>query len=253
MVKNNAHLKNDPEFWAMRAKKYNKLEWANKGEYLHTFLNAGDFHEDDTVLDVGTGTGIIAHTVAPFVKKVVGIDISEEMLKLAKNALFKNIDWKRMDTHALTFPAAFFDKLTARMVFHHVTDKTQAAMDECFRVLKAGGRMIFSEGVPPTRHVVPFYTEMFKLKEERLTFMEEDLECLMKKAGFRKIRKTIVWNRRSSIKNWLENSGIPQKNQDLIFQMHLELDAQGKRDYHMAVENGDCFIDMKFVILTGEK
>lgn len=252
-MKNKAHLKNDPKFWSMRAKKYNKLEWANKGEYLHTFLNAGDFHETDEVLDVGTGTGIIAHTVAPFVKKVIGIDISEEMMKQVKNPLFKNVEWRRMDTHSLSFPAGTFDKLTARMVFHHVTDHTQQAMNECFRVLKKGGRMVFSEGVPPTRHVVPFYTEMFKLKEERITFMEEDLQRLMKTAGFKKIKKTIVWARRSSIKNWLVNSGIPQENQDKIFQMHVDLDERGKRDYNMVLEKGDCLIDMKFVILTGEK
>ena len=113
--------------------------------------------------------------------------------------------------------------------------------------------MVFSEGVPPTQHVVPFYTEMFKLKEDRITFMEEDLERLMKNAGFKRIRKLIVWNRRSSIKNWLVNSGIPQKNQDTIFQMHLDLDPRGKKDYNMVIENRDCLIDMKFVILSAEK
>ena len=243
----------EKEFWAMRAKKYNNLEWANKGDYLHEFVDMGGFHENDVVLDLGTGTGIIAHTMAPFVKRVVGVDISEEMLKRAHNPAFKNIEWKPMDAHELKFPDASFDKVTARMVFHHITDETMMAMSECHRVLKKGGRMIFSEGVPPTRHVVPFYTEMFKLKEERLTFMEEDLEKLMRQAGFGNIRKKIYWSRRSSIRNWLGNSGIPQENQDRIFQMHLDLDAQGKRDYNMVIENGDCFIDMKFVILAGEK
>jgi ubiquinone/menaquinone biosynthesis C-methylase UbiE len=243
----------EKDFWAMRAKKYNNLEWVNKGDYLHEFLNMGDFHGHDEVLDVGTGTGIIAHTVSPFVKRVVGVDISEEMLKRADNPAFKNITWKPMDAHELKFPDGTFTKLTARMVFHHITMQTTAAMSECYRVLKPDGRMIFSEGVPPTRHVVPFYTEMFKLKEERITFMEEDLEKLMRQAGFKNIRKKIYWSRRSSIKNWLGNSGIPQENQDRIFQMHLDLDAQGKKDYNMVLENGDCLIDMKFVILTGDK
>ena len=79
------------------------------------------------------------------------------------------------------------------------------------------------------------------------------LENLMKQAGFVNIQKKIYWARRSSIKNWLSNSGIPQVNQDQIFQMHVDLDAQGKKDYNMALENDDCLIDMKFVILIGEK
>lgn len=244
---------NQKDFWAMRAKNYNNLEWASKGDYLHTFLNAGRFHEDDTVLDIGTGTGIVAHTVSPFVKRIVGVDISEEMLKRAHNPAFKNIEFKRMDAHRLTFGSETFDKLTARMVFHHITTHTREAMRECHRVLKKGGRMVFSEGVPPTPHVVPFYTEMFKLKEDRITFMEEDLVALMEHGGFREIHKQIFWARRSSIRNWLGNSGIPKKNQDLIYQMHVDLDPQGKKDYNMVLENGDCLIDMKFVILTAEK
>ena len=243
----------ETEFWAMRSQKYNKLEWANKSDYLREFLDAGHFSSQDEVLDVGTGTGIIAHTVAPHVKKVTGIDISEEMIRQADDPKYPNIEWFQMDTHQLEFPDAAFDKLTARMVFHHVTTDTQKGMAECFRVLKNGGVMVFSEGVPPTPHVVPFYTEMFKLKEDRITFMEEDLEALMTGAGFKKIQKKIYWARQASIKNWLENSGIPQENQDKIFQMHLDLDLQGKKDYNMEIRNGDCFIDMKFVILAGTK
>ncbi len=245
--------KEDVKFWSKRAKKYNNLEWANKGDFLHTFMNAGSFHEKDTVLDVGTGTAIIAHTVAPFVKKVVGIDISEDMLRRSRNDAFKNVELKRMDAHDMKFIDSTFDKITARMVFHHIIDHTQQAMDECYRVLKKGGIMVFSEGVPPTEHVIPFYTEMFKLKEDRITFMEEDMVRLMKKAGFTKIHKTIYWSRRSSIRNWLDNSGLPKKNMDLIFKMHVELDEQGKKDYNMILEDGDCLIDMKFVILAGHK
>jgi len=244
---------NAKKFWAKRAQKYNNLEWANKGDYLHAFLNAGEFYQDDTVLDVGSGTGIIAHTVSPFVRQVVGIDISDDMLMRAHNPDFKNVQFTRMDAHDLKFKAGTFNKVTARMCFHHIIEHTQKAMDECYRVLKKGGRMIFSEGVPPTKHVVPFYTEMFKLKEERITFMDEDLARLMKNAGFKMIKKKIFWSRQSSIRNWLENSGLPKSTIEKIFRMHLDLDDQGKRDYNMALKDNDCLIDMKFVILTGEK
>ena len=139
------------------------------------------------------------------------------------------------------------------MVFYHITEHTQKTMNECRRVLKKGGRMIFSEGVPPSRHVMPFYTAMFKLKEDRITFMDEDLVNLMRRAKFEKIERKIFWARRSSIRNWLQNSGLPQKTQDVIFKMHLDMDTQGKKDYNMELKNGDCLIDMKFVILRGVK
>ena len=241
------------KFWKTRAKKYENLEWAIKGGYLHAFLDAGKFCSDDNVLDIGTGTGIVAHTISPFVDKVVGIDVSKDMLSHAFRHRTNNEEFHNMDATNLEFTDNTFTKVTARMVFHHILKDTQKAMDECYRVIKPGGKMIFSEGVPPSPYVKPFYQDMFKLKEERLTFLDNDLISLMRNSGFKDIQEIIYWNRRSSIKNWLENSGLSVDIQESIFRMHLELDERGKQDYNLVSMNGDCYIDMKFVILVGEK
>jgi len=75
----------------------------------------------------------------------------------------------------------------------------------------------------------------------------------MHKAGFKNIKETVYWMRRASIKNWLKNSGLDTETQNKITQMHRNLDAQGKKDYNMIEKENDCFIDMKFIILTGRK
>ena len=259
MVDEKRRLKRGPmrdqreAFWKTRAENYEKLEWAIKGGYLHKFLDSGDFHSEDSVLDVGTGTGIIAHTISPFVKKVVGIDISKDMLSHAFDHRTDNEEFLKMDATCLEFKSETFSKVTARMVFHHILENTQKAMNESFRVLKPGGKIIFSEGVPPSEHIKTFYSEMFKLKEERLTFMDSDLVLMLRRAGFKNIQEVVYWNRKSSIKNWLDNSGLSREIQENIFEMHLNLDERGKQDYNMLLENGDCFIDMKFMILVGEK
>lgn len=240
-------------FWQKRAASYGRLEWATKSGYLHAFLDSGFFQHSDLVLDIGTGTGIVAHTLSDHIARAIGIDISPSMLVHALAQRVANEIFMLCDARSLPFSDNTFSKVTARMVFHHILEDTDKAMSECFRVLKRGGLMIFSEGVPVTEYVKPFYIEMFKLKEERLTFMDEDLERLMRGAGFKKIKKMIHWNRKSSIRNWLENSGLAKEIQEAIFKMHLELDEQGKEDYSMVIANGDCFIDMKFVILVGEK
>lgn len=241
------------KFWQSRAKNYQKLEWAIKGEYLHAFLDADNFCSKDIVLDIGTGTGIIAHTVSPFVKKVIGIDISPDMLSRAIEHRIDNEEFIKMDIRNLQFKDESFSKVTARMVFHHILENTQKAMDECCRVVKKGGKMVFSEGVPPSEHVKPFYIEMFKLKEERLTFMDNDLLTFMRRAGFTNIKESIFWMQQASIKNWLNNSGLDAKTQAKIMQMHRDLDKKGKEDYNMRETEDDCFIDMKFIILVGDK
>jgi hypothetical protein len=83
--------------------------------------------------------------------------------------------------------------------------------------------------------------------------MDSDLMELMRNAGFENIQEVIYWTRKTSIRNWLKNSGLDDTTQEKIFRMHTDLDQKGKEHYNMVLENEDCFIDMKFVILVGEK
>ena len=238
-------------FWKKRSERYNTLEWANHRSYLDAFAQAGDFKKTDIVLDVGTGTGIVAHAISPLVKQVIGLDKSQDMLEHSN--WYENMYFIRRDILNPIFKDEVFDKVTTRQVFHHILEGTQEAMDECYRVLKKGGKMIFSEGVPPSEEVKEDYIEIFKLKEERLTFMEEDLTTLMEKAGFKNIQISISWLRQMSIKNWLVNSGLPQPTQDKIFKLHVNAADYFKEVYNLMENGGDCFIDMKMVILVGEK
>jgi len=238
-------------FWKMRSKHYNELEWANHRFYLDTFIKAGNFKKSDITLDVGTGTGIIAHAVRPFVKQIVGIDKSQDMLEHSNWR--GNMYFVKRDILKPIFTNEVFDKITCRLVFHHILRHRQKAMDTCYRMLKKGGMMIFSEGVPPTKRVKKDYIEIFRLKEKRVTFYEEDLINLMKKSGFREINLKNVYLKKISVKNWLIKSGLPKIIQRKIYNLHKYASDYFKKDYKMIETVRDCFIDMKMAILTGKK
>ncbi len=240
-------------FWAVRAEGYEQLEWVRRRDYLGAFVAAGDFQATDRVLDVGTGMGIVAHAIAPLVYEVVGVDTSPDMLVGARNSRAPNEVFEEGEANSLHFPDNWFDKVVARMVFHHLTKGSQQAMQECYRVLRPGGLMVFSEGVPPDRSLGDWYTRMVALKEERLTFFEEDLVALMRGGGFDVERVLTHVSPQVSIGNWLRNSGLPQEQQDRIMQMHLDLDEAGKRHYNMRVVDDDMLCDFKYVILVGRK
>jgi len=239
--------------WEVRAGGYGRLEWVRRQRYLQAFVAAGDFQLTDQVLDVGTGTGIVAHVISPLVAEVVGIDISPDMLAHAQASRLPNEVFEERDVYNLHFPDNRFDKVTARMIFHHLIEDGEQAMQECYRVLKPGGVMILSEGVPPDRSLGDWYTRMFALKEERLTFFEEDLVALMSGGGLNVERVVVHVSTQISIGNWLRNSGLPQGRQDRIMRMHLDLDETGKRHYNMTLTNDDVLCDFKFVILVGRK
>lgn len=241
----------DSNFWRQRAEKYNSLEWANHRLYLDEFIRVGNFKKTDIVLDVGTGTGIVAHAVASFVNAVIGLDKSQYMLEHSN--WYGNMYFIKRDILDPIFKDGVFDKVTARQVFHHILRGSQQAMNECYRVLKPGGLMAFSEGVPPSPEVKQDYIEIFKLKEKRLTFMEADLMVLMERAGFKNIQVNIAWLRRMSVRNWLTNSGLPQLIQDEIFELHVNAKDSFKKAYNMVETGRDCLIDMKMAILSGVK
>jgi choline kinase/ubiquinone/menaquinone biosynthesis C-methylase UbiE len=243
----------DREFWAVRAEGYEQLEWARREGYLQAFVAAGDFQSTDRVLDVGTGTGSVAHAVSPSVAEVMGVDLSPEMLARAWASRVTNEVFEEGDVRKLSFPDNWFDKVTARMIFHHLIEGGDQAMRECYRVLKPGGVMVLSEGVPPDRSLADWYMRMFALKEKRLTFFEEDLVTLMGNGGFDVEQVLTHTSPQVSIGNWLRSSGLPQERQDRIMQMHLNLDETGKHYYNMTLTGEDVLCDFKYVILVARK
>ncbi|MFC2091173.1 class I SAM-dependent methyltransferase [Elusimicrobiota bacterium] len=238
-------------FWKIRARKYNKLQWVKNNKYLSEFIKAGRFRKTDVVLDVGTGTGVVAHAVSPYVDEVIGLDKSQDMLEHSNWC--GNMYFVRRDLFDEIFAENVFDKITCRLVFHHILRNRSKAMDICYRMLKKGGMMVFSEGVPASRRVKKDYIEIFKLKEKRATFYPEDLEDLMKKSGFRNVVSKVVWLRKMSVDNWLAGSGLPKPVQRKIYNMHKYADNYFKEDYNMVETKDDCLIDMKMVIVTGMK
>lgn len=237
--------------WNQRARSFDGLQWANDMRYLRAIVRLGAFKKTDLVLDVGTGTGKLAKVIAPLVRQVIGIDRSAEMLeRCGRNGNFQALRW---DICESLFVPDTFDKITARMVFHHILEGTQDAMNECHRILKTGGRMIVAEGVPPSATVRSDYERIFALKEERLTFMEEDLRGLLEKAGFQQIRQAIVIQRSMSIRNWLQNSDLPQATQDKIYNLHVNASDHFKKVYRMKLTCDDCLIDMRSAIMVGIK
>ncbi|REJ85240.1 MAG: methyltransferase domain-containing protein [Bacteroidetes bacterium] len=122
-------------------------------------------HEDNTVLDVATGTGEPGLTIASIVKKgsVIGTDISENMLKIAdENAKMKglqNFKTRMCDITELPFEDNSFDAVSCRMGFMFFPD-TDLAVKEMKRVMRKGGRIATSVWGPPEKN--PWVTVTMK-------------------------------------------------------------------------------------------
>ena len=101
---------NTHHFWDIRSAKYDKLFWTKDKSYIEEIINAADLNRGHILLDVGTGTGIIANATVKLVKKVVAIDVSDSMLKKGKWENVSVINW---DIGENFFADHLFDRVMA--------------------------------------------------------------------------------------------------------------------------------------------
>ena len=246
-------MQQSKKYWNDRAEKYNNLNWVNKNNTLDDMIMMAGNTNGKRVLDLGTGTGKV---LAEFKKQnpegiYYGIDISDEMTRYIDKDLGFNIQISSMENMHM-FEDEFFDVVTARMCVHHSED-IEKAFQEVKRVLKPNGVFIICEGTPPDRHSVEFYTEMFKYKEDRHTFLLDDLTNYYINAGYNNIlSKTTVLNN-MSLNNWVENGGTPEENIQIIKDMHYNAPEHVKKAYNMVEKDDDIFMNWKFVVVSGRK
>jgi ubiquinone/menaquinone biosynthesis C-methylase UbiE len=175
----------------------------------------------EQALDVGTGTGLVAHLVAGKVNPghVIGIDLSDRMLSIARSKKGRNLQFLGMAAERLVFKPQTFDLVTMGQALAYLADPTEALV-EAHRVLRAGGRLavsgqrrslstraqdLFFQGLAPMarRH----YLRLPRYSSERSRFGEPDLlPQLLGAAGFEVVQLTemVTGGRTRNAQDWIE-------------------------------------------------
>ena len=154
----------------------------------------------ERVLDVGTGTGIVARLAAPNVGPtgtVAGLDASPAMLTVARAIAAEeglSIDWHEGQAEALPYPDESFDLVVSQFALMFFADR-QSALCEMRRVLVPGGRVAIGVFQGIDRH--PFYQALDEAIARRLgtsaveqIFALGDADALgasLEQAGFRDV------------------------------------------------------------------
>ncbi len=136
-------------------------------------------------LDAGTGTGRMLELVAAHAARAVGVDVSPDMLAIARDRLlragFHNAQVRLADTYRLPFPngnaGQGFDVVLFHQVLHYLDDPG-AAVAEAARVMAPGGRLLIADFAS---HREEFLRDEYA--HRRLGFSDKEVEGWFAAAG----------------------------------------------------------------------
>jgi demethylmenaquinone methyltransferase/2-methoxy-6-polyprenyl-1,4-benzoquinol methylase len=140
------------------------------------------------VLDVATGTGEQAFAFAAKAGEVVGIDLSEEMLRVARRKnRFLNVSFRHADATRLPFDDKSFDVACASFALHEMPPRVrERVLREMARVTKTDGAIVIVDYALPKNSAASSLVFRFVKLYERdcyAEFVQSDLDALARSAG----------------------------------------------------------------------
>ena len=165
----------------------------------------------DLVLDVATGTGNTAFALAPHVRRVIGLDLTREMLNEARRVAAErhvvNADWVIGDAAHLPFPDETFDIYVVRAAPHHFPD-IDGFLSEAHRVLRRDRDASLIDCAPP----VPARDLLHEVEVRRdpshvMSLTVDEWVGRLERAGFEvetaEVRE-LMWN----YEEWMDNQDV---------------------------------------------
>jgi demethylmenaquinone methyltransferase/2-methoxy-6-polyprenyl-1,4-benzoquinol methylase len=187
------------------------MTWGQDMRWRRQVIEIARLPPAGRLLDVGTGTGGLARVALQRDEHLlaVGADFTPEMMQVGRSqASGKLICWLNSDALILPFEAETFDAVVSGYLLRNVTDM-ELALNEQYRVLKTGGRVVCLDSSPPPQDIWHFperlYLQLFipiiggvisgdfkayrYLPRSSLHFLPADqLAAIMEKVGFKDVR-----------------------------------------------------------------
>ena len=178
---------------------------------------------ESEALDVCCGSGVVGASFRGRVKKITGLDITPEMVKLSREHLDEVIHGTVYD---IPFPDERFELVCNREVMHLMPDPMRM-MSEVVRVLKPGGQFVVGQILPFGEADAAWMFRIFKKKQPLLyhMFQEEDFERLLLDAGLVDIemQEFCVWE---DIDVWIDTYETSTLHRHEIRRLFAEAPAE---------------------------
>lgn len=163
----NTHTETIIDQFTRQAAAFTALPIHSDGEAMELCLSLAKLSQEDKVLDVACGPGILACCMARTAHQVDGLDVTPAMLEQAKlrqkNEGLINVDWHLGNGLNLPFRDSSYSLVTSRYAFHHMPEPG-AILAEMRRVCAEEGRIMIID-VTPTEAAQAEYDNLERLRD----------------------------------------------------------------------------------------
>lgn len=184
----------DEEYYSYTKKLFRKL--APVYDIVDVFISgvrnkvvdSANARNGSRILDVATGTGKQAFAFAKKGYDVVGVDLSEDMLRVAdKNNKYENVRFKVADATNMSFENNHFDVSCVSFALHDMPATIrEKVLKEMVRVTKPKGVLVVVDYALPKnkigRYLTYHFTKSYETKYYH-EFIKSDLRVLLRKSG----------------------------------------------------------------------
>ncbi len=151
---------------------------ANVEAAILSAAGAGPF---ERMIDLGTGAGRMLALLGPKAKDAIGLDLSQQMLNVARlhvtEAGLQGVELRHGDIFATRLPDRSADLVVVHQVLHYLSDPA-SAVTEAARLVAPGGRLLIIDFAP---HALEFLREAHQ--HRRLGFSDDEMGRWMAEAG----------------------------------------------------------------------
>lgn len=248
------------ESFTLQAAAFAATAWIADEDRIARLVAAAGITGRERVLDIATGPGYIAEAFAHKAREVVGVDLTEAMLSIARERTsargLKNISFQLADANRLAFTAGEFDVIVTRFSLHHFQNPLQA-LREMARVCAAEGKVVVEDLLTSEHPEVAARHNRFEILRDpshvRAMPLSE-LLLLFRNAALEPWGVLVCDDVAPELDQWLATTQTPPENTLKIHQfLEEERERSGGylRPYHDAT--GQMHFRLRTAIVTGQK
>ncbi|MFC2027339.1 class I SAM-dependent methyltransferase [Chloroflexota bacterium] len=206
---------------------------------LNNIIKMAKISEDDSVLDVATGTGFLAGALSEVAREVMATDLTLEMLYQTRPKTQSNTSFCLADVEKLPFHNDSFDVVTCRVALHHFT-RPDEAFNEIRRVCRPNGRVVIMDIISSEDHACgDYHNVMERLRDSSHVkqYSYSEMEQMFKESGL-KVVEAKMWEYAWGMEEWLEIASPAEANASEIRRMMYESVDGDKSGLSVEVRDG---------------